>query len=141
MLFVNLKRIIRIFKMTNPTLALQILTLPDNPGVYQYYDKDGKILYVGKAKNLKKRVSSYFNKIHDTAKTNVLVKKIVTIKHIVVPTETDALLLENNLIKTLQPRYNVQRRLGIFWSLYQFQDRKHHFRTHKRTLSTPDLQL
>ncbi|MDD2820355.1 MAG: excinuclease ABC subunit UvrC, partial [Flavobacterium sp.] len=80
---------------------------PDNPGVYQYYDKEGKILYVGKAKNLKKRVSSYFNKIHDTAKTNVLVKKIVTIKHIVVPTETDALLLENNLIKTLQPRYNV----------------------------------
>ncbi|WP_264532428.1 excinuclease ABC subunit UvrC [Flavobacterium sp. N502540] len=89
------------------SLDLQILTLPDNPGVYQYYDKDGKILYVGKAKNLKKRVSSYFNKIHDTAKTNVLVKKIVTIKHIVVPTETDALLLENNLIKTLQPRYNV----------------------------------
>ncbi len=92
----------------NPTnLALQIQTLPDGPGVYQYYDKEGKILYVGKAKNLKKRVSSYFNKIHDTAKTNVLVKKIVTIKHIVVPTETDALLLENNLIKTLQPRYNV----------------------------------
>jgi excinuclease ABC subunit C len=94
-------------KMTLPSIALQIQTLPDNPGVYQYYDKDGKILYVGKAKNLKKRVSSYFNKIHDTAKTNVLVKKIVTIKHIVVPTETDALLLENNLIKTLQPRYNV----------------------------------
>lgn len=93
--------------MTNPSLELQIQTLPDNPGVYQYYDKEGKILYVGKAKNLKKRVSSYFNKIHDTAKTNVLVKKIVTIKHIVVPTETDALLLENNLIKTLQPRYNV----------------------------------
>ena len=93
--------------MTNPTLALQIQTLPDGPGVYQYYDKEGKILYVGKAKNLKKRVSSYFNKIHDTAKTNVLVKKIVTIKHIVVPTETDALLLENNLIKKLLPRYNV----------------------------------
>ncbi len=93
--------------MPIPTLELQILTLPDSPGVYQYYDKEGKILYVGKAKNLKKRVSSYFNKIHDTAKTNVLVKKIVTIKHIVVPTETDALLLENNLIKTLQPRYNV----------------------------------
>jgi excinuclease ABC subunit C len=93
--------------MTNPSLQLQIQTLPDNPGVYQYYDKEGKILYVGKAKNLKKRVSSYFNKIHDTAKTNVLVKKIVTIKHIVVPTESDALLLENNLIKTLQPRYNV----------------------------------
>lgn len=93
--------------MQKTTLELQIQTLPDGPGVYQYYDKDGKILYVGKAKNLKKRVSSYFNKIHDTAKTNVLVKKIVTIKHIVVPTETDALLLENNLIKTLQPRYNV----------------------------------
>ena len=93
--------------MTNQNLQLQIQTLPDNPGVYQYYDKEGKILYVGKAKNLKKRVASYFNKIHDTAKTNVLVKKIVTIKHIVVPTETDALLLENNLIKTLQPRYNV----------------------------------
>ena len=93
--------------MNNPTLELQIQTLPDNPGVYQYYDKEGKILYVGKAKNLKKRVSSYFNKIHDTAKTNVMVRKIVTIKHIVVPTESDALLLENNLIKTLQPRYNV----------------------------------
>ena len=93
--------------MNNASLELQIQTLPDNPGVYQYYDKDGKILYVGKAKNLKKRVSSYFNKIHDTAKTNVLVKKIVTIKHIVVSSEQDALLLENNLIKKLQPRYNV----------------------------------
>jgi excinuclease ABC subunit C len=93
--------------MQNPSLELQIQSLPDGPGVYQYYDKEDKILYVGKAKNLKKRVSSYFNKIHDTAKTNVLVKKIVTIKHIVVPTESDALLLENNLIKKLQPRYNV----------------------------------
>lgn len=93
--------------MTLSALELQIQTLPDNPGVYQYYDKEGRILYVGKAKNLKKRVASYFNKVHDNAKTNVLVKKIVSIKHIVVPTETDALLLENNLIKTLQPRYNV----------------------------------
>ncbi len=93
--------------MNTSPLDLQIQSLPDNPGVYQYYDKEGKILYVGKAKNLKKRVSSYFNKIHDTAKTNVLVKKIVTIKHIVVPSESDALLLENNLIKKLQPRYNV----------------------------------
>ena len=93
--------------MENPSLELQIQTLPDNPGVYQYYDKEGKILYVGKAKNLKKRVSSYFNKLHDNAKTNVLVKKIVTIKHIVVSSEQDALLLENNLIKKLQPRYNV----------------------------------
>lgn len=89
------------------SLELQIRTLPDEPGVYQYFDKDDKILYVGKAKNLRKRVGSYFNKIHDNAKTNVLVKKIVSIKHIVVPTETDALLLENNLIKRLQPRYNV----------------------------------
>ena len=93
--------------MANPSLELQIQSLPDNPGVYQYYDKEEKILYVGKAKNLKKRVSSYFNKVHDTAKTNVMVRKIVTIKHIVVPTESDALLLENNLIKKLQPRYNV----------------------------------
>lgn len=88
-------------------LALQIQTLPDNPGIYQYFDKDGKILYVGKAKNLKKRVSSYFNKVHSTGRTNVMVRKIVSIKHIVVPTENDALLLENNLIKKLQPRYNV----------------------------------
>jgi excinuclease ABC subunit C len=96
--------------MNNPSLELQIQTLPDNPGVYQYYDKDGKILYVGKAKNLKKRVASYFNKIHDNAKTNVLVRKIVAIKHIVVSSEQDALLLENNLIKKLQPRYNVMLR-------------------------------
>lgn len=88
-------------------LELQIQTLPDGPGVYQYYDKEDKILYVGKAKNLRKRVSSYFNKLHDNGKTNVLVRKIVSIRHIVVPTETDALLLENNLIKKLQPRYNV----------------------------------
>jgi len=83
-------------------------TLPDNPGVYQYYDVDGKIIYVGKAKNLKKRVLSYFNKDqHDSGKTMVLVKKIVDIKYIIVDTEIDALLLENNLIKKYQPRYNV----------------------------------
>lgn len=93
--------------MNNPTLELQLQTLPDNPGVYQYYDKEGKILYVGKAKNLKKRVASYFTKSHDNYKTAVLVKKIVEIKHIVVTSEQDALLLENNLIKKLQPRYNV----------------------------------
>ncbi|WP_291132524.1 excinuclease ABC subunit UvrC [Flavobacterium sp. UBA7682] len=93
--------------MEIPSIELQLQTLPDSPGVYQYYDKDAKILYVGKAKNLKKRVTSYFNKLHDNAKTNVLVKKIVEIKHIVVSSEADALLLENNLIKKLQPRYNV----------------------------------
>ena len=88
-------------------LQLQLKTLPTNPGVYQYYDKDGKLLYVGKAKNLKKRVSSYFTKNHEYGKTRVLVKKIASIKHIIVATETDALLLENNLIKKYQPRYNV----------------------------------
>jgi len=93
--------------MAPHSLELQIQSLPENPGVYQYYDKEGKILYVGKAKNLKKRVQSYFTKQHDNYKTSILVKKIVQIKHIVVPTETDALLLENNLIKKLQPRYNV----------------------------------
>ena len=93
--------------MSIPSIELQLQTLPDSPGVYQYFDKDEKILYVGKAKNLKKRVTSYFNKVHDNAKTNVLVRKIVEIKHIVVSTEQDALLLENNLIKKLQPRYNV----------------------------------
>lgn len=91
-------------------LELQIQTLPDSPGVYQYYDKDGKLLYVGKAKNLKKRVSSYFTKVHEAGKTRVMVKKIVSIKHIVVPNENEALLLENNLIKKHQPRYNVMMR-------------------------------
>ena len=93
--------------MSTPSLQLQIGTLPSSPGVYQYYDDNDRILYVGKAKNLKKRVSSYFQKNHDNGKTRVLVKKIAKIKHIVVPTETDALLLENNLIKKYQPRYNV----------------------------------
>jgi excinuclease ABC subunit C len=88
-------------------LEIQIKTLPNQPGVYQYYDKNGVILYIGKAKNLKKRVSSYFTKNHEYGKTKVLVKKIADIKHIVVSTETDALILENNLIKKYQPRYNV----------------------------------
>tara|TARA_B110001454_G_scaffold104151_1_gene98106 strand:- start:516 stop:2312 length:1797 start_codon:yes stop_codon:yes gene_type:complete len=89
------------------SLELQIKTLPNEPGVYQYFDKEDVIIYVGKAKNLKKRVASYFNKNHENGKTRVLVKKIVRIKHIVVNTETDALLLENNLIKKYKPRYNV----------------------------------
>ncbi|TAI47786.1 excinuclease ABC subunit UvrC [Flagellimonas allohymeniacidonis] len=93
--------------MPNPTLDIQISALPHNPGVYQFYDEEGKILYVGKAKDLKKRVSSYFVKNHEYGKTRVLVKKIQSIRHIVVPTESDALLLENNLIKKYQPRYNV----------------------------------
>ncbi|WP_418602327.1 excinuclease ABC subunit UvrC [Hwangdonia sp.] len=93
--------------MSKPTLDIQLKTLPNAPGVYQYFDADGTIIYVGKAKNLKKRVSSYFTKTHDNGKTRVLVKKIANIKHIVVDTETDALLLENNLIKKHKPRYNV----------------------------------
>ena len=96
-----------IFVLMTTALQLQLQLLPQEPGVYQYFDKEDKILYVGKAKNLKKRVSSYFTKNHDNAKTGVLVKKIANIKHIVVATETDALLLENNLIKKYQPRYNV----------------------------------
>ncbi|MEL4456597.1 excinuclease ABC subunit UvrC [Lutimonas vermicola] len=88
-------------------LEVQIKSLPDSPGVYQYFDRDEKLLYIGKAKNLKKRVASYFTKHHENGKTRVLVKKIAQIKHIVVETETDALLLENNLIKKYQPRYNV----------------------------------
>ena len=93
--------------MTILPIKIQLKTIPNKPGVYQYYDKEGKLLYVGKAKSLKKRVSSYFTKQHDIGKTRVLVKKIISIKHIVVETETDALLLENNLIKKYQPRYNI----------------------------------
>ena len=93
--------------MSKPALDIQLQTLPNSPGIYQYYDKDEKLLYVGKAKNLKKRVSSYFTKQHDNNRTRMLVKRIRTIKHIVVETETDALLLENSLIKEYQPKYNV----------------------------------
>jgi excinuclease ABC subunit C len=88
-------------------LDLIVKTLPQQPGVYQFFDKNDKILYVGKAINLKKRVASYFSKNHENAKTRILVSKINDIKHIVVETETDALLLENNLIKKYQPRYNI----------------------------------
>ena len=86
----------------------QVATLPLEPGVYQFLDRDGKVIYVGKAKSLKKRVSSYFVKNRDhSAKVRVLVKQICAIKHIVVGSEQDALLLENSLIKSLQPRYNI----------------------------------
>lgn len=93
--------------MENSPIAIQLKTLPPNPGVYQFYDENDTVIYVGKAKNLKKRVSSYFNKTHDNNRTRLLVKKIVRHEHIIVPTEVDALLLENNLIKKYQPKYNV----------------------------------
>ncbi|MCR9171508.1 MAG: excinuclease ABC subunit UvrC [bacterium] len=86
----------------------KLKVLPEKPGVYQYYNRAGTIIYVGKAKNLKKRVSSYFNKNQDSGKTRILVKRIVDIKYIVVDSELDALLLENNLIKKYQPKYNIQ---------------------------------
>ena len=97
---------------SNNTLKEQVNALPDKPGVYQYFNANDEIIYVGKAKNLKKRVTSYFNKIHEQGKTNVLVKNIVSLKYIVVETEEDALLLENNLIKQYQPRYNVMLKDG-----------------------------
>lgn len=93
--------------MANIPIDVQLNTIPNNPGVYQFYDSEDQVLYVGKAKNLKKRVSSYFTKNHEYGKTRVMVKKIVSIKHIVVATESDALLLENSLIKKYRPRYNV----------------------------------
>ena len=97
-----------VLQMHQTNLTEQIQSLPDSPGVYQYFDSSGKILYVGKAKSLIKRVSSYFNKgLYENGKTAMLVRKIADIKYIIVDTEPDALLLENNLIKKYQPRYNV----------------------------------
>ena len=84
-----------------------VSSLPDTPGVYQFYNADMGILYIGKAKNLKRRVSSYFNKNHNSTRITMMVRQIVDIKTILVETEYDALLLENNLIKKYQPRYNV----------------------------------
>ena len=92
---------------TNEYLRNIVQNLPDSPGIYQYLNKEGTIIYVGKAKNLKRRVYSYFSKEHAPGKTRVLVSKIADIRYIVVKTEEDALLLENNLIKKYKPRYNV----------------------------------
>ena len=93
--------------MKSEQLEIQIKSLPEVAGVYQYYDKQDEIIYIGKAKNLKKRVNSYFTKNHDNRKTALLVKNIVRVEHIVVSSEMDALLLENNLIKKYKPRYNI----------------------------------
>jgi excinuclease ABC subunit C len=88
-------------------IEIQLKSLPEVPGVYQYFDKQDKIIYIGKAKNVKKRVTSYFNKTVENHKTRVLVKNISRIEHVVVDSEMDALLLENNLIKKYKPRYNI----------------------------------
>ena len=88
-------------------LEEKISILPDTPGVYTYYDSEGTVIYVGKAKNLKRRVSSYFNRTHDSLRTNLLVRAIADMTYIVVPTEQDALNLEASMIKEHQPRYNV----------------------------------
>lgn len=95
-------------KCMSEYLKQKIKTLPTSPGVYQYSDKEGRIIYIGKAKNLKKRVASYFTKSHENTKTRLLVKRIEDIRYLVVDTELDALLLENNLIKKYQPKYNIQ---------------------------------
>ena len=91
----------------SPQLQEKIAILPQSPGVYTYYDADGTVIYVGKAKNLKRRVSSYFNRTHDVLRTNMLVRAIADMSYIVVPTEQDALNLENSMIKEYKPRYNV----------------------------------
>ncbi len=91
----------------SPELKEKIAILPDTPGVYMYFDAEGNVIYVGKAKNLKRRVSSYFNRTHDVLRTNLLVSNIADMKYIVVPTEQDALNLENSMIKEYKPRYNV----------------------------------
>ena len=93
--------------MPSDHISNLLKSLPQKPGIYQHLDKDGRILYIGKAKNLKKRVSSYFNKNHDSSRIRVMVGKIVNIHTIITETEFDALLLENNLIKEYQPRYNI----------------------------------
>lgn len=94
-------------KDKSEALQEKLAILPETPGVYMYFDAEGTVIYIGKAKNLKRRVNSYFTKHHDVLRTNVLVRNIVDMKYIVVPTEQDALNLENSMIKEYKPRYNV----------------------------------
>ena len=95
-------------------LEEKIAILPTTPGVYMYFDDEGTVIYIGKAKNLKRRVSSYFNRTHDNIRTMLLVRNIADMRYIVVPTEEDALNLENSLIKEYQPHYNVLLKDDIF---------------------------
>ncbi len=97
----------KVDKALSLSVTQSLKALPVNPGIYQFFDCEDKIIYVGKAKNLKRRVSSYFNKVHDNRKTEILVSQIDKIRHIVVDSEEDALLLENSLIKKYQPKYNI----------------------------------
>ena len=94
-------------KSQSDDLYNSLKVLPASPGIYKFLNSEGSIIYIGKAKNLKKRVQSYFSKNSSNFKTSVLVKSIHTIEHVIVDSETDALLLENNLIKSHQPKYNV----------------------------------
>ena len=94
--------------MKTRSIKIQVKSLPNSPGVYQFLNKEGVIIYIGKAKNLKKRASSYFTKNHDNNRVKLLVKKINSIESIVVDTEMDALLLENSLIKKHHPKYKDQ---------------------------------
>ena len=91
----------------NPHIQEILRRLPEKPGVYQYFNEVGEVIYVGKAKNLKRRVSSYFHKEQDRYKTKLLVQSVADIKYVVVNSEQDAFLLENNLIKQYQPHYNM----------------------------------
>ncbi len=95
------------YNRPGPLLREKILSLPDEPGVYMYLNRDGKVIYVGKAKRLKRRVSSYFNRRHDSTKTNLLVRSIADLRFVVVATEEDALHLEDAMIKEYQPHYNI----------------------------------
>ena len=94
-------------KAKNDHISLLLKRIPEQPGVYQYFDKNGQIIYVGKAKNLHRRVNSYFSKEHQSSKTRQLVAHIADIRYVVVENEQDAFLLENNLIKQYQPHYNI----------------------------------
>ena len=122
------------------SLQTKIDALPHLPGVYQFFDAKGTIIYIGKAKNLKKRVSSYFVKTPDSPKTTILVRQIVDIRYIVVKTENDALLLESNLIKRFLPRYNLMLKYGTTYP-YLCITKEDFPRVFKTRKTLPDCEL